>query len=236
MPPRTIRKSKKGQLLLQYLEGVSWRTLEAYPAIIKELIRRKGGVYALYRKDKLYYVGLASNLSGRLKAHLKDRHHGRWDRFNVYLTSNDEHMKDLESLILRIASPAGNRVTGKFRRSDNLHMVLNRMMADSDADQRAQLLGGQVARRRRRIKTSRQKGTKGLAGVVERRMSLSATHKGQSYRATLRKDGLINYDGTRYESPTAAAKAVTGRAINGWSFWKYRDKKCVWVPLKHLRK
>jgi hypothetical protein len=236
MSPERARQSKKGQLLLQYLEGVSWKALEAYPAVIKRMIRGKGGVYALYRKDKLYYVGLASNLMGRLNAHLRDRHHGRWERFSVYLTSSDEHMKDLESLILRIVSPAGNRVTGKFRRSDNLHIALNRLLSEADADRRAQLLGGQVARRRRRIKTSRAKGTKVLAGVVDRRMSLRATHNGLAYRATLRKDGLISLGGERYGSPTAAAKAATGRVVNGWVFWKYKNEKREWVSLKRLRK
>ena len=41
------------------------------------MIKRRAGVYALYRKqEKLYYVGLASNLMGRSKAHLRDRHTG----------------------------------------------------------------------------------------------------------------------------------------------------------------
>ena len=74
------------RLVVQHLEKVSGRILEEYPDVIREFIRRKGGVYALYRKDQLYYVGLPSNLMARLKTHLRDRHRGAWDRFSVYLT------------------------------------------------------------------------------------------------------------------------------------------------------
>ena len=83
------------RLVTQHLEGISWRVLEEYPEIVRKLIRRQAGVYALYRRNKLYYVGLASNLMGRLKSHLRDRHNGAWDKFSVYLTVRDEHIKEL---------------------------------------------------------------------------------------------------------------------------------------------
>jgi len=73
-------------------------------------------VYALYKRSKLYYVGLAKDL----KAHLNDRHGQSWDRFSVYLTIGDEHLKELESLILRIVKPKGNKVKGKFAKSQDL--------------------------------------------------------------------------------------------------------------------
>jgi hypothetical protein len=68
------------------LEHISWRVLDEYPEVIRRLIRTKSGIYALYRGHRLYYVGLADNLMGRLKGHLRDRHRGLWDRFSVYLT------------------------------------------------------------------------------------------------------------------------------------------------------
>jgi hypothetical protein len=49
------------------LESVSWRVLAEYRDIVGAMIRRKSGVYGLYKQDKLYYVGLASNLMGRVK-------------------------------------------------------------------------------------------------------------------------------------------------------------------------
>src|SRR5688500_14618551 len=92
-------------LLIGFLEQISWRVLDEYRESGRDVIRRKSGVYALYKHDKLYYVGLASNLMGRVNGHLKDRHRGAWDRFSVYLTTNRADIKPLESLLLRIARP-----------------------------------------------------------------------------------------------------------------------------------
>jgi len=61
-----------------------------------------------------------ANLRSRLKGHLRARHGESWDRFSVYLTIGDSHIKELESLILRMASPAGNRMSGKFAKSEDL--------------------------------------------------------------------------------------------------------------------
>lgn len=101
-------------LVVEYIENISRTAIKRYPEIITEYARRKSGVYALYKGVGLYYVGLAKNLKSRLHGHLTDRHAEAWDRFSVYLTRGDEHIKELESLVLRIASPKGNRVAGKF--------------------------------------------------------------------------------------------------------------------------
>jgi hypothetical protein len=42
-----------------------------------------------------------------------------WDRFSVYLTIGDEHMKGLESLLPRIIDPPGNSISGEFAKSEN---------------------------------------------------------------------------------------------------------------------
>ena len=112
--------SKRAPLVCQHLENVSRTALEKYQAIVKEFVRRRRGVYALYRKDKLYYVGLATNLRSRLRRHLRDRHGQSWDRFSVYLTIGDSHLKELESLILRMVSPKGNKQSGRFVKSEDL--------------------------------------------------------------------------------------------------------------------
>jgi hypothetical protein len=226
---------KKKQLVVRHLEDVSWRVLDQYPRVVKDMIRGQFGIYALYRGKNLYYVGLASNLMGRLKTHLKDRHRGLWDRFSVYLTVRQDHMKELESLILRIVNPRGNKTAGKFAASENLRSTLNRQMRQADADRRALLMGGRVARGRRRKKAGEGKGTLRLAGVIDRRITLKAYHKGYEYRASLRKDGKTSYGSRLYDSPSAAAKAVIRRACNGWAFWHYRNEKGEWVPLRELR-
>ena len=69
---------KQKALVSQYLENISRDALEKYQNIIRRYVRRRQGVYALYRRKKLYYVGLASNLRSRLARHLKDRHGDSW--------------------------------------------------------------------------------------------------------------------------------------------------------------
>ena len=227
---------KSKQLVLEHLEDLSGRLLEESPQAVQALIRGRAGVYALYRRDKLYYVGLASNLMARLKQHLRDRHNGAWDRFGVYVTAHNEHMKELESLLLRILNPPGNKQSGKFIASKNLRSTLNQRLKEADGDLRALLLGGRVAQRRRRSKTKKNKGTRVLAGVVERRIPLKAAYKGYEYSAALRKDGLISYDGTLFESPSAAAEKIVNHRANGWVFWKYRNPEGNWVPLQNFRR
>jgi Restriction Enzyme Adenine Methylase Associated len=225
----------KQRLLLEYLESISGSILEEYPTAIRGLIRGRAGVYALYRQDRLYYVGLANNLMGRINSHLRDRHRGLWDRFSVYLTVKDEHVKELESLVLRIVRPQGNRVKGKFPRAVNLMKTLDAVLRGRDADNRARLLGGTVARRRRRAKTSASKGTEVLSGLNERRLPLRGFYKGKTYKASLRKDGLINSGGKLYRSPTAATRPILRRMLNGWTFWHFK-KGSDWVPLSELRR
>jgi hypothetical protein len=228
---------KQQKLVLQHLEDVSWKILDEYPQIIKELIKGKWGVYALYKRNKLYYVGLATNLMGRLKMHLRDRHKSAWDRFSVYLTIKSSHTRELESLLIRVIDPPGNRVKGKFIASEQLRSTLNKKVKDYDDDRRAGLIGGNVEKRRRKINAKKASGTKSLKGIFSRRMKLRGTHKNKTYMCTLRKDGRISYKGKLYNSPSGAAKVVIGRgAINGWNFWKYKDSKGNWKSLSSIRK
>ena len=54
--------AKRRRVVDQHLERVSWKVMDEYPDVVRDMIRRRAGVYALYRGQKLYYVGLASNL------------------------------------------------------------------------------------------------------------------------------------------------------------------------------
>ena len=63
-------KRNKGQLVCQHLENVSREALEKYQDIIKRYVKGRHGIYALFRRNRLYYVGLATNLRNRLKIHL----------------------------------------------------------------------------------------------------------------------------------------------------------------------
>lgn len=232
-----MAKAMKVGLFTQYLERVSGKLLEEeYRQVIARMIRGHAGVYALYKGERLYYVGLATNLMGRVKQHLKDRHAKRWDRFSVYLASADKHIKPLESLLLRIALPSGNRVKGGLPGAIDQRRRLYRDMREHDSARHATLLGGHLVRRRVKKATASAHGTRVLAGRLERRIPLKAEYKGTRFLATLRKDGYIAYAGEKFPSPTAAAYKIVGRNINGWRFWQFRKGTKGWAPLDQIRK
>lgn len=232
------KRKKRQALVSQYLEHVSRNALQEYQDVIREFVRRRHGIYALYRNDKLYYVGLASNLRTRLKAHLKNRHGESWDRFSVYLTIDDGHIRELESLALRIVKPAGNRQIGKFAQAENLRPKLARVIRSNERERLRDLLG----------MTSRLKGLAGkksvdpsigaavLSGYINGAMRLRGLHKGKVLKARVWRNGSIRFAGKFYNSPSlAAAAAVRRKTCNGWKFWKYERAPGDWVKLAELR-
>src|SRR4051794_25332049 len=123
MPPKTkarrVRRTRE-PLVHQHLENVSRDLFENHPELVREFIGRNAGIYALYRKGKLYYVGLATALRGRLRAHVKNRHGTSWDSFSIYLTIKDQHLREIEALLLRIANPPGAKQRGKLAQSRDM--------------------------------------------------------------------------------------------------------------------
>lgn len=234
--------ARRNPLVTQHLEGLSRSILEDHQALIRDYVRRRQGVYALYRRGKLYYVGLASNLRLRLSHHLRDRHRDSWDKFSVYLTIGDSHLRELEALLIRIATPGGNKQKGKFAKSEDLRRRLARDYKRSFYDRMPELLGTsprkKAPKRKRNPKPVGQKGRAVvLAGYLDKQTPLRATHKGKKLKAYVRKSGLIYFDKKHFNSPSkAAAHAVKRRTCNGWTFWNYQRSPGDWVTLDHLRR
>jgi hypothetical protein len=228
---------KRTPLVTQYMENVSSVALEDYQSLFRDFARQRHGVYALYKGKRLYYVGLAKNLRQRLKQHLKDRHAKAWDRFSMYLTLNDAHIKELESLVLRIVRPEGNRQKGKFGRAENLQRRFARIVRD-DARERLDDLLGRVRKPARKNARRTLKGsTPVLAKYVTGAMRLRGRHRGKVVKARVLRNGTVSVGGARFNSPSLAAKAACpGRgAVNGWQFWTYERGPGDWVRLNELR-
>lgn len=226
----------RSHLVCQHLENISREALEKHQDIIRQYVRRRQGVYALYRRGKLYYVGLASNLRPRLSHHLKDRHRNSWDRFSVYITIGDHHLKELESLILRIVQPKGNRVAGKFPRSEDIR---RRFARDVRLFQRQELRAilGKSFEVEEELSEKSEGRSPVLARYVKQPIRLRARHKGKLLRAHVRRDGQVRYAGKNYNSPSVAgAAAVKRKSCNGWTFWTYERAPGDWVVLDKLRK
>lgn len=227
---------KRTPLVFQHLENISGEALARYEVIVRDYVRGKHGVYALYRRGKLYYVGLATNLRNRLRSHVKDRHAGLWDRFSVYLTVQTQHIKELESLLLRIVKPAGNRQSGKFAKSENL---LRRFTRDIRAHHDREI-GIVIGRLRPKVrirsggKSREARARPDLAGWFLQPTNLQRTYKGQRLRARVRRDGAIRFNGELYLSVSASARAARGRPTNGWTFWNVKNARGEWVRLREM--
>ena len=229
---------KNAQLVCQHLENISREALEEHQEIIRQYVRARQGVYALYRKGKLYYVGLATNLRNRLKHHLKDRHGQSWDRFSVYLTIGDTHLRELEALILRTVKPKGNKQKGKFAKSEDLRRrfrrdIKHRVLAQLDG------LFNDERPCQKKQKEFVEKGgrTPALAAYISGPLILKARFKGHYIKARVRRDGSIRLGEKLFTSPSVAgAFACKHRTCNGWTFWKYERAPGDWVVLDALRR
>lgn len=233
-------KRKRVGLVSQYFEGISRAALAEYEQFFRDKARRRNGVYALYHKKRLYYVGLARDLRGRLKSHLKNRHGDSWDRFSMYLTIGDEHIRELESLVLRIVRPSGNRQIGRFANAQNLRREFTRLAQEDHRLRLAKLLGREMPDSRLRKVATLRHGERSpvLRRYASSPMKLRGKYKGKLVRARVRRGGLIVFKRKRYTSPSLAAAAALRhrRAVNGWSFWTYERAPGDWVRLSELRR
>jgi len=233
-------EKNKDELVAQYLEDVHGDVFKDYPQQVRTFIKGRYGIYALYLESKLYYVGLASNLGWRLKHHMKDRHAGRWDRFSIYMTNDQHHMKDLESLFLRIAKPSGNKVKGKFVHATLLNRKFKRDIWRMKKGELSVLVGdGKVQPAERGTfpaKPVRHRRKANLAPYVNKGFAIRLKYKGRTTEARVRSDGTINWKGEVFTSPSsAAARAMMRRSANGWWWWQFKDDRGRWVRLNALK-
>lgn len=223
-PAKKFREkdSAPRSLVINRLERVSKDLFRKYFELITDLVSTSPGVYALYDDDELYYVGKSTDLKKRVKQHLRDRHLKSWTHFSFYLVRKVEHIHEIESLLVRIANPKGNRVIPKGKSRGPLLNQLKAMVMQRQKDEIRELFGGQA--RPRRVVRKSNNVQRSLTGLVSKRTPIYRNYKGKQYIASLNPDGTIILKGKKYSSPTAAAKAVVDRSsVNGWRFWYIED-------------
>lgn len=231
----TSRKSKRTKtLVIDRLEMVSKDVFKQYFSQITDLIGDSPGVYALYDDEVLYYVGKSNELRKRVKQHLRDRHYAGWTHFSLYLMSDEEHIGEMESLLVRIANPKGNRVVP---RGKSVGPLVKRLRALIKRRQKEELDSLFANRERKPSRQPAASQPERLAGLVQKKTKLFRTYKGKPANATLSPEGVILYKGKKFASPSGAARAVVGqhRAVNGWDFWYVQNAAGDWVKLSELR-
>jgi hypothetical protein len=238
--PKIDQVCRQTRLVRWHLERVSGRVLEEHGDLLRGFVHRGRGIYALYRKDRLYYVGLASNLPSRLAHHLRDRHAGKWDRFSLYVTSRDSHIRELESLVLRITEPRGNQLKNKLVGSTDIRPRLKTAIKERSERELTDFFGDRGGRREPQPrKVAKPQGAANpLAGIVKWGvMHLRFWHRGNVHKALLRRDGRIRFGGEIYSSPSLAAIRAGGmKRVNGWKTWKYKNEAGEWRYIDELRR
>ena len=239
---------KRSTLLVEKLEGIGRGIFEkGYKKILKKHIGNKPGVYALYKKEKLYYVGQAQKLSSRITLHLSNKHARKWDNFSVYIAKKRRYVPDLEAVVIAIADPKGNErqpQLAKLKKATKLRRLIEKDMKE----QHQEIMGsGRKARSKRKskrrvtkaiqrksLRSQNRKSSSSLVGLFGIDKPLKATYKKQEYRAMLLTSGKVLYNGKEY-SPSGAGKVVTGLETNGRTFWQIQDHKNRWITLRALR-
>jgi len=244
-------------LVLGHLERISSNVFVKHKDVITDMVGGTNGIYALYRNKQLYYVGLAIDLKKRVNHHLKDKHAGKWTHFSLYLVRSEKHLRDLESLAIRIAFPRGNTMKMRLPGAKDLRKPLQKKLKAKVIAEIATIMGhdGEATpkkpvRNKPATKdatptspvpdqTKAAKGEPPLKGFFPKRTRLLATFKGKEYQACVLNSGRIKRLDTKelFNSPSAAAAAICDRpTCNGWRFWQAKDRDGNWVPLSTLRK
>jgi hypothetical protein len=230
---RRPRRLRREALVFQHLERVSRKLLEDHPDIVRQFIGRNAGVYALYRKNKLYYVGLAKGLRSRLTAHGRNRHGKRWDHFSIYLTIKDQHLREIEALLLRITQPEGAKQSGKLAQSKDMKRQIMRAIRVKQRRQVTSLFAKYA------IGKDRADGDgveSDLMHYLPNGARLRGFHRGKVHKARARRNGTIQYNGRNYSSLSLAATAAVKRHVNGWWFWQVERGRGNWIRLTQIRR
>ena len=235
---KATRKSRT--IIRGHLEKISSRIFDQNRKQIAEIIEGHQGIYALYRKEKLYYVGLATDLRRRINWHLRDKHKGKWTHFSLYILRRDEHLREVEALVLRIADSTGNYAKGKLKGSKDLRRSLKALLRKDFKEFIDDLLGGgEPARKKGKRRKAKGRGERPLKGYFPKGKMIYTSYKGKDYKAWVYGGGTIKIipSGELFNSPSMAGISVTKKkTMNGWRFWKYKDKNGELVYIDQLRK
>jgi predicted CopG family antitoxin len=100
-----------------------------------------------------------------------------------------------------------------------------------------ELLGLSIKRRVPIVGTTTARGdwvTKGVRFPLG--TEFRANYKSQTYRGKV-EDGKLIVDNKRFDSASAAAGEITGKSVNGWTFWECRmPGESKWQTIKFLRR
>ena len=245
----------KTKLFVDVLEKVDKEFLldDKYAKIRTKAFANRSGIYALYdKRGKLYYVGRASDLNGRLKQHSKhNKHSGKWDSFSIYLTKKKNIEIELEAIVLSFlwetVQPKGNTQKPQVNKDrkmredilKEMHKISENMFGKKKSRARKSSVQLKKSKNNKVIPRGGKTKSSVLKGLVMENTPLKAElkRKGEVFHAILFPSGEIEYQGKRYSSPSKAAQiAKQTKSENGWTVWKIQDRFNQWVTLNEFIK
>ena len=85
------------------------------------------------------------------------------------------------------------------------------------------------------VEKKTSKRTPVLSSLKMAPTELVVTYKGTEHKATVNPDGTITVSGKTFTSPSRAGKEVTGKEVDGWTFWSYEVPGAGLKKLNTLR-
>jgi hypothetical protein len=165
---------------------------------------------------------------------VKNRHGKSWDRFSIYLTIRDQHLREIEALLLRIANPPGIKQRGRLAQSSDMRRRIEKAIHERQYSEVSSLFG----RRTTPVEEPEQVslGDERLIRLLSQGGRIRGTLKNRTFRARIRRNGQVVFKGKRYNSLSFAAFAALRRPTNGWWFWQVERGPGDWVRLEKIRK
>lgn len=120
-----VHRIKRGSLIELSIDGIKRDSFEVIKRELKDVLKGRMGIYALYKKDKLIRVGLGTNIYFRVKGHSKSKKLN-WDTVSLFLIKKEmlKYLRDLETAVVRIAKPEYNQQKGRTGDDHYLGKVL----------------------------------------------------------------------------------------------------------------
>ena len=105
---------------------------ESFDAINKELrdvLRGRSGIYALYKKGTVVKVGLGTNIYWRIKGHSKSKKM-HWDTVSLFIIRKNRYLRDVETAVNRIAKPKYSYQKGRVGDEHYFKRILKKRVND----------------------------------------------------------------------------------------------------------
>lgn len=95
---------KRGSLIQYVLDDIKRESFDVVKRELRGVLRKRSGIYALYKKGTVVKVGLGTNIYWRVKGHAKSKKID-WDTASLFIIRNIKYLRDVETAVNRIAKP-----------------------------------------------------------------------------------------------------------------------------------